>query len=140
MINARDIADLSLVSLRTEIEPHPLVDELQCIGLLVIYGRADHPNRHHLVEKVVPARVGHRADPERKRVAGIDDAVFFQFLDRKRDLIVFDVRIVLLDERICFGIVAVEIVVPADRRRVDEALHQIRIVFDDVSAGTIRVE
>jgi hypothetical protein len=102
-------------SLRTEIEPNPLVNELQRISVLVVGALVDHSNRQHFFEKILPAHVGHSANSERERIAGVDDAVLFQLLDRKRDLIIFDVRIILLDARVCLGIVAVEIVVPADR-------------------------
>src|SRR5579863_9697882 len=122
-------------SLRPEIEPHPLVDELQGVGASIVGALVDHADRDHLVEKILPSRVGHRADPELERIAGIDDSMLFHRLDRKRDLIVVDVRIVLLDERVRPGIVAVEIVIPADRGGVDEALHEIGSLLDDLGAG-----
>ncbi len=66
-------------------------------------------------------------------VAGIDDAVFLHLGDREGDLLVGHVRIVLLDRLVGGRVVAVEIVVPALDRAIDEALGPPPAAFSIVS-------
>ena len=67
--------DIASRSLRPEIHPDAVIDELQRIGAAVVGAGVDHADFDHLVEKTLPARVGHRADAEFQRIAGIDDAI-----------------------------------------------------------------
>src|SRR5271165_5524197 len=75
-------------SLRPQIEPDALVDELQGIGLLVVEPRLDDARLDHLVVERLDPLVGHRAHAELQRVAGIDQAVFLDLGDRKGDLLI----------------------------------------------------
>ena len=68
-------------------------------------------------------------------VAGIDDAVFLHLGDGIGQQLVGHFRIELLDHGIAGGVVAVEVVVPADDGGIDEALHQVRLLLDQVAAG-----
>src|SRR5580658_236092 len=47
------------------IEPNLLVHKLQGVGFAIIEVALDHAGAHHLVEKILHARVCHGADPER---------------------------------------------------------------------------
>ena len=81
--------------LRPQIEPDLLVDELQRVGFTVIEAGLDHARAHHLVEEVPHVRIGHGADAERERVAGIDDAVFLHLGDRVGEKLVAHLRVLL---------------------------------------------
>ena len=65
---------------------------------------------------------------------------FFISPIEKAICVVGDVGILGLDHLVGLRIVAVEIVVPADRGRVDEALDEIGRLFDDSLRVTISVE
>ncbi len=129
---------VAAASPRPEVEADALIDELERIGPFIVGPGVDHADLDHLVEKVLPPGVGHGADAELQRVARIDDAGLLQLGDREGDLCVGDVGIIRLDQRVAFGTVAVEIVIPADRRRVDKTLHEIRAVFSTISVRASR--
>src|SRR5208337_2401560 len=65
---------------------------------------------------------------------GIDNAVNFHLLHGKGQLGVVDIGILAPDRGIAGAIIAVKIVGPADDRSVDETLHQIGILVDQVPA------
>ena len=72
--------------------------------------------------------------PSVNGVAGIDDAVFLHLGDRIGQKIVGHLRVLFLDQRIGRRVVAVEVIVPADDRGIDEALHQVGLFVDQVAA------
>src|ERR1700722_7158540 len=59
-----------------QIQSDFLVHELRGVGLTVVEIGFGDTGTHHLVKEILHARVGHGADAERLRIAGIDDAVF----------------------------------------------------------------
>src|SRR5215472_13998314 len=67
---------------RPQIDAHSLVHKLQRVGLIKRNRRLDQARAHHFVEKILHARVGHGADAERGRIAGIDDPVLLHFRNR----------------------------------------------------------
>ena len=72
--------------------------------------------------------------PSVERIAGIDDAVFLHRGDRIGEQIVGHFRVLLLDQRIGRAVVAIDVIVPADDRGIDEALHQIGLFLDQIAA------
>src|ERR1700733_10914582 len=59
-----------LGSLRPQLEPDFLVDELQRVGLAIIKRRRGDSGPYHLLEKLLHARIGHGADSGRACIAG----------------------------------------------------------------------
>ena len=82
--------------------------------------------------------------PSLQRVAGIDDAELLHLGDRIVDQLLAHFRIVLPDQLVRGLVVAVEIIVPADRRGIDEALHQAGLLLHHLAArldqGRVGVE
>jgi len=79
--------------MRPKIETNTLIDEFQRVSLPIVGVGFHDPDLHHLIEEVLDALVGHRADAVFERVPGVDDAVFLEFSDRERYLLVAEVRI-----------------------------------------------
>src|SRR4029077_15996429 len=121
--------------LRPRGEPDLLVDEFQRVGFSEVEIRFDDAGAHHLVEEILHARVGHGADAERERIARIDDAVLLHLGDRIGDEVVGHLRVLALEDRVGRLVVAVDVVVPADDRGIDEALHQLRLLFHEIAEG-----
>src|SRR5262249_28332545 len=130
--------------LRAQVEADALVDELQRIALAEIDPAADHAGARHLVEEALHPRIGHRADAALARIAGIDDAVALELVDRIADQLVGHLGIVLADECARRRAVAVEEAIPAENRGIDEAPDEVRPALDQIAArldqGRIGVE
>src|SRR6185437_9414457 len=112
-----------------QLDTDALIDELQRVGALNVEAGLDHAGTHHLVEEAFHASIGHGADTELDRVAGIDDAEFLHPGDGKLQQRVGHFRILFLDQLVSGPAVAVNIMVPADGRGIDETLHQIRLLL-----------
>src|SRR5262249_18873353 len=70
------------------------------------------------------------ADAKRQCVAGIDDTVFLQRGNAIGQQFVGHLRVLLFDQRVGGAVIAIQVIVPADDRCIDEALHQIRFFVD----------
>src|SRR5579871_3264723 len=106
-----------------ERDPDTLIDEARRIGLLPIERRRIKSLACHHVGERFPARLAHRADALRGRIAAIDNAVGFDLRDRIGEKIVGLLGIVALDQRVSWGRVAVEIAVPTLDTGINETLH-----------------
>ena len=126
--------------LRPQIEPDLLVDELQSVGLAIVDVALVTPTRTILSKKSFMRASVMAPTPSVKAIARIDDAEFLHLGDRIGDQVVGHLRIVLLDHRVGRLVVAVEVIVPADDRGIDEALHQVGLLLDESRRVSISVE
>lgn len=113
--------------------PTPLFTNCVLYAFFIIEPRLHHTRAHHLVVEARHARIGQRADTELRRVAGIDNAVLLHRRDRIGEQRVGHLRIIPLDARVRRSVVAVEIIHPADDARIDEALHQRRVLLHKIA-------
>src|SRR5216683_4055326 len=111
------------------------IDELQRVALLPVHVGGVDALRRHLLEELAPALLAHRADAARLGVAAVDDAEFLHLVAPEGEEGVGLLLAVLLDQRVCRGRIAIEEVVPAFDRGIDEALHEIGIGGDQLGRG-----
>jgi hypothetical protein len=111
-----------------------VIDEGGRIGASIIKIGLKEPRRHHLFEEGAHALIGHDADAEVRCIARIGDAIFLHRRDRIGELILRNIGIDPADEFIRLGIVAVEIMIPADDRGIDETLHDIGVRHDEIAS------
>src|SRR5262249_918341 len=83
-------------------------------------------------------------DAELQRISRIDDAILLHLRDGIGQQRISHFRIPLLDQLISRPAVTIDVVIPADRRGIDEALHEIGTFLYQIASsldqGRVTVE
>src|ERR1700731_4111826 len=113
---------------RPQLDPNAFANELQGIGAFIIELRLEKPRFHHLDKKALDPYDSHGADVERQGIVPIANARFLHLGSRISMLCGGGVGIVPFYESVPRAVVAINIIVPADDRGIDETLDEIRIL------------
>src|SRR5208337_5480549 len=123
---------------RPQLESNTIAYELQSVGALIIEVGLEKPRIDHLGKKTSDPNIAHGADAKRQGIARIDNAIFLHLGNGVCKLLIADIGIVAFDEIIGRAIVAIDIIIPADDRGIDESLNKVWIFIDQISRGLDR--